>query len=331
MLKTNKGSIAPQTLGELIILIAGGLIVIFILLAVLGGISPVLGSFGCALNVRIFGAFVSATSGLMTPPIFLCNQYNEPVKINAADFSKCPDLADFCKKEKDPAILTECYRQCARIQVDKLTDACWMMGGSGKVHLWTFGATAGANWQTFSAIFSGSVNVVGCSFFGWIPKDCVFLQNYWLQRAVSSRATVLKCFKFQITNPVIDPNGKQIQYEDASLGRSWIYTLDNSELCKRYKTEENPICSYGGTGVSYVNELGPGSGRVNLFGKELKYPSNEDEFRQNARYGFLNYNATPRQVCYIAYYNDGGADDFKYVIRSCSSWGAGAGWVKFLN
>ncbi|MGC8885340.1 MAG: hypothetical protein ACP5KK_02520, partial [Candidatus Nanoarchaeia archaeon] len=87
LLKTNKGSIAPQTLGELIILIAGGLIVIFILLAVLGGISPVLGSFGCALNVRIFGAFVSATSGLMTPPIFLCNQYNEPVKINAADFS----------------------------------------------------------------------------------------------------------------------------------------------------------------------------------------------------------------------------------------------------
>ncbi|MGC8941007.1 MAG: hypothetical protein ACP5JY_03160, partial [Candidatus Nanoarchaeia archaeon] len=142
-----------------------------------------------------------------------------------------------------------------------------------------------------------------------------------------------------ITNPVLGPNGKQIQYEDDSLGRSWVYTLNytlkNSdnyfELCRKYKTEENPICSYGGTGVSYVNELGPGSGRVNLFGKELKYPSNEDEFRQNARYGFLNYNATPRQVCYIAYYNDGGNADLKYVIRSCSSWGAGASWVKFLN
>ena len=336
--------LAAPTLGELILVIAAGIIIIFVLLAVLSALSPTLGSFGCSLNVRIYGAFVGNTSGAITPPIFLCNQYQEPVKINAADFSKCPGLADFCKEPKlPPEILTECYRQCARIQVDKLTDACWQMGGSGKIHLWNlgqrFGAVGADVARRFTAGFIFTMAVVAywteIGFF-YSPHDIENSVNKAFGDIISTRAVILKCYKFQIVNPVKDPTGKDINYIDGSFGMDWAYVLNESSApvqlytkCKNSK--DNPICSYGGLGVTHVREY-PFNNKTNLFGETINYPSSIDEYNgQAALFAFLNYNASPNQVCYISYYNDGGPGDAKFVVRSCNGWGAAAQWQSYLN
>ncbi|MEM4713986.1 MAG: hypothetical protein QXQ79_00360 [Candidatus Nanoarchaeia archaeon] len=352
----NKKALAPQTLGELILIIAGGIIILFIFLAIAGYISPTLGSFSCGLNVRIFGATQHATEGILTAPIVLCNQYNDVVKINAADFSKCPGIAKICKASNLPdEVLVECYKQCARIQVDALTDSCWSMGGSGRVHLWTFAERfSAAPWEDIAAAATaitttvlgiaitpisgpaGVIVAVGSS----SVLIAILEKNI---KPLSFRAAVLKCYKFQIIHPINDPKGKPINYFDGSFGRSWVYgmvtvnTSDNTQsLATKYSSEfakcassKNPFCSFGGHGVKYVMEADGIKNAFEISGESINTPNiniNDNNFDALIDLGFtttafLNYNVTePRQICYIAYYNDGGQADVKFVMRSCKGW-----------
>jgi hypothetical protein len=138
---TKKGDFSMKTLAELIIVLMVLVVVILFGLSISGYLSPEAASVGCGLNLRVTAATLSHSTvkgyfgGSYTfigAPVLMCNQYNKPVDINAADFKSCPGISDFCSKAKGD-VLVECWKQCARIRINKLADTCWTMAGSGRL------------------------------------------------------------------------------------------------------------------------------------------------------------------------------------------------------
>ncbi len=364
--KNKKGDITVSVI-FLIVLIAGGLLAIFIFAPILAGASPAAAGFSCGLNMRIDAAVIENSRVLGKPvfdaPIFMCGQYKKPIDINANNFKACPSISDFCENaQKGSALQVECWKQCARIQIDKLTDSCWTMAGSGKLNFedswldgfkdivsnpYTLGAvivTGGVGWYAGGALLGklavGSTFVIGGYYSGTGSK-------------------ILRCYEYRIVNPIVSPiDKKPIKYLDNSLGRSWAYSLEcscdnctNRTLCPSLMsthlcrpTAEDPMCSFGGTGVSHINEMGELKYVIN--DKDIATPTDDVEYLTGA---ILNYNITdPKsQICYIAYHqsNEGPKIEYtdpegshsaklnnKYVVRSCNSWSAYAGGdAHFMN
>ena len=298
-----KGDLAPSTLGELIIVIASGIIILVIVFGLAGFLAPTIGGFGCGLNVQLKGALL-ANSPLRTldAPLIFCKQFDKPVAIDAMKFSKCPGLPDFCSTTKDKDIKSQCVQQCARIQIDKLTDSCWSMGGSGKVdlsdNLWEKLANAAPGVALSAGAFAVAILVppaapeavtVGIVAAGATGADAF----------APTKAQVIRCYRFQVINPGKLPNGQPFTLADAYAGRSQYYNLTKGSCTK------SP-CLLGGNGVAAVN---PAEG--------------ETQEMRNGDRPMLNYNMTdPRQICYMMYYQyqiSGGSMQYS-VARSCNYW-----------
>lgn len=334
-LMNKKGTkFVPDTMGGLIATIAGCIVVLIVVIAIyVYAISPNSTSIGCGLNTRVRSATIGTSAGFLPAPILMCSQYNNPVNINAADFNACSGIADFCKTTKDKNILYTCYQQCARIQVDKLTDSCWTMAGSGRLNLWSSWDRLGKitddiinslklAWDTNAALFKLNPQYLVTSVtLGWQnPLDAVKSD---IDALFAQKAAILRCFRFQIVNPVIIPGTKQqAQYFDLTFGRSWAYNITDPKVCK--PSENNPICSLGGSGVKYINEIG--DIKFKLFGIDITIPKEEAQLAAGA---FLQYNMAPKQICYISYY------EYEYGVKrtviSCNSWAAYTGSFLLIN
>lgn len=347
-----KKGMAAKTIGSVILLIAGGIIGFLVFSTLVGTLSPTIAGFGCGLNMRIDAAVLDnsrvAGKPLFGSPIFICNQYRNPVDISANNFNACPGISDFCKDAKKGSQLqVECWKQCARIQIDKLTDSCWTMAGSGRLNyedswLKGFSGLVSNPWALGAIVFTGGAAyyIAGPFLAGFAIGGEIALGSYYS----GSGQKILKCYRFRIVDPIVSPiDKKPIDYFDDELGRSWSYGLNSTDLqdpriCKL--TKDDPICSYGGTGVTYMNELGEIKYKIN--DKDITVPKDDVQFYQGIT---LNYNISdPRnQICYIAYHQantnpevekaGGGRVKLSghYVIRSCESWSAFAGSANYIN
>ena len=340
MTVNNKRGMAPETLGEIIIVIAGCLIITVFVLSFLSFLAPTLSSFACGVNVGAYASVVSSSKGTLDAPIIMCNQYREPVKINAADFKACQGIAPFCKDAKDE-IRDECYRQCARIQVDALTDACWAMGGKGDKDLrgpfWknlseTVGAVVGeiaghigaalaTASHTIAAagivatpyvntavkilspnIYSGAIAELSISS---AAKYYDANQQKIAETLAPKRQIVLKCSRFQIVNPA-RTSAKPPQpftLEDNSLGHSPAIALSDAQ-CASLGSQPgvfNPkAIPVQGQPEQSLCYLG-GSGVAAV--REDTPGSGISDMRRDV-WPRLNYEITsPRQICYISYHH----------------------------
>lgn len=128
-------------LGELILICA--IIILAIMLFYFFGkeIFSELGARACNSNVAMRGEGANTiskyTGGLLNVPVLFCGQYQRIEKINAgADFASCQEInKEICNSNTKEPLKTECEKQCARIQIDKLTDKCWQAGGMGRFNL----------------------------------------------------------------------------------------------------------------------------------------------------------------------------------------------------
>lgn len=309
----NKKGIAPQTLIIIIIAVAGGILILFAVYQVFGVIFPTIGGFGCGVNVAIKGAMISG-SAIGDVPLILCNQYNEPVKINAADFSACPGIATFCEGSEDK-LRDQCYQQCARIQIDKLADTCWAIGGKGRYDLTNILDKAAKvvitdplRFQAKIALFTASpiYNLVLQAFPETQGKSVDDLVNI----AIPHDTKIIRCFKFQIVNPGVFSDRTPFNLSDESAGKSQLYHVKIAGVNK----------SLGGSGVAAVN---PPQGTS----PEMDF---SDAFK-------MNYNVSlPRQICYIAYYQYFTAEGINFaqraaIVRSCENWAAWTFHFSLLN
>jgi hypothetical protein len=339
----SKRGLAAQTIVVLIIAIAAGIVVLLLVSTLAGYLSPETAVFSCGLNVRMRSAAIHSTFGVIPAPLVMCNQYNTPVNINAADFKKCPEIADFCSKidsfslssQEKNSVKYQCYQQCARIQINNLVDSCWEMAGSGHAELWSL-------WDRLQRVEESVVNALKAEWdFITLPFKFNPLYYYFVSDPIKElkkdvgnlfeqKAAILRCYRFQIINPVTIPGSKQqlANYYDFTFGRSWAYNITNPKVCKPSK--ENNICSFGGQGVKYINEMyinetGEGN-KFNVSGQEVAIPK---DWSQLVPGEFLVYNTTAKQICYIAYYQFEKGE--KRTIISCDSWTAYAGSSTYLN
>ena len=95
----NKKGMAPATIGELILAITVGIIILWVVLGIAGYLSPTTASVGCGLNMRVTAATLAHSTAkgpvggsytFIGAPVLMCNQYQTPVDINAANFRACP-------------------------------------------------------------------------------------------------------------------------------------------------------------------------------------------------------------------------------------------------
>lgn len=303
-----------QTIVTIIIAVATVIVIVVIFVLFAGIITPTIGSFGCGVNVAIKGAIISGSLGGLTDvPLILCNQYNEPVNINAANFNACPGIAAFCKEAKG-TLKDTCSQQCARIQIDKLADSCWAIGGKGRYDL--------------TNILDKAVNVIidplrvqaKISLFVASPISIAVLQAFpetqgksvdeLVNAALPHDTKIIRCFRFQITNPGVFSNRTPFTLSDESAGKSQLYTVTIAKVNE----------SLGGNGVAAVNPPKGASPEMD-FGDAFK----------------LNYNISqPRQICYISYYQyfTGGGFNFAQrgaVVRSCENWADWTAHFSLLN
>ncbi len=338
-----KRGIAAETIGELIIVLAACIIILWIVLGISGYLSPTTASVGCGLNLRVAAATLSHSTvtgpaGLnsvtfLGAPVLMCNQYQQPVDINAANFGACPGIADFCKGAKGD-LLEECWQQCARIQIDKLTDVCWTMAGSGKLDFkdTIFAQAKELFTKTIPSV--GKVVAGTTTFFilGPIAAEAINDGVTELTAEVLTKAKVLRCFRYRVVNPVIGPDRKNVNYADYSFGRSWAYNLSGSSADKICTpSTSNLNCSFGGEGVPYITDKYNFTSMPQDAVKIVKLPPLNQKFVFVTDVGgYMNYNITdPRnQVCYIAYYQSSSGD---FVIRSCKAWNEYAGNAIYIN
>jgi hypothetical protein len=154
---------------------------------------------------------------------------------------------------------------------------------------------------------------------------------YIWQVGHEKKAKILRCFRFRVVNPIIGPDKKPIYYYDYTAGESWSYGLDTGQSTADSSpctpTEDDPFCSYGGVGVSYLNDLNTGD-KFTINDNVVTAFEGKDEYELGEH---LNYVITdPRnQVCYIAYYQ--GSSGSKFTIRSCKSWNEYTGNAIYMN
>jgi hypothetical protein len=306
---------------------------------------PTLGTIGCSANMALYAATVSGSKGVFGAPIFLCGQYREPVKINAADFKACQGIASFCKNAKD-LVKDECHKQCARIQIDKLTDTCWAMGGKGRLDLKETLASKIGTGEIAAEILSYATANIGAGF-AWIGETATVvastvtgpltiyavitgdmtLYNRLIQGTsfteardriigltLPKKSMILRCNKFQIINPALDSYYRPFIFEDATWGNSQHYAIQG-DICKSFGLESP--CYLGGAGVAAAQL------------DETKSSEIDPYDLWKLKYGF----STPRQVCYISYYQytSEKSDKRHAVMRDCGSWHSLGGNFKYLN
>jgi hypothetical protein len=309
MIRGKKGVTFPATtIGEVIAVVAMGIIILIFVIGMAGFIAPTIGGFGCGVNTQLKAAVLEHSKflggSLLDAPLVMCKQYREPVKIDALKDSACPGLASWCKGATDKEVKSQCIQQCARIQIDRLTDSCWSLGGSGRLDLTgtIWGKLAQATIDVAATVGIFTVSIV-------IPPAGVALVVAEiggvaaLQTAADitapRRAQVVRCYRFQVVSPGRLPNGQPFTLEDKTCGYDQYLEL-TSGTCPK-----SP-CILNGTGVAAVN---PSAG-------ENPQMRVEDCFK-------LKYNMTePRQVCYIMYYEYEDKDGKLQhsVARSCAFW-----------
>jgi len=320
-----------------------------------GGVMPAISGYSCGLNTRIDAAVLDNSKFLGKPllgaPIILCNQWRTPININAGgDYKACPEIASFCHKSTGK-LQEECWKQCARMQIDKLTDNCWAMAGSGKLDFtdsWLQGFTSLISdpFKLGLVIFTGGVGwYVGGPLIAKLAIAGGVIGETYFYGGTGEK--ILRCYRFRIVNPIVNEDNKPINYGDDSLGRSWAYGLNSTNLgdlkyCR--PTVENPMCSFGGEGVSNINELGEIKYKVN--GKDITVPTDDTQLLTGK---VLDYDIPdPRnQICYITYHQanegpkiewtdkDGNKHEVKinnkYVVRSCEFWSKYSSNPSYLN
>jgi|GEM_PF-3814549 len=126
-MRSKKG--VTVVLAALAIGIAVLVVVVFFTLAIAHSISPTLSSLACGANTRI----KAASPIIELVPLFMCKQYDTPVKIDGTDFTKCSAIdRTICNRDTQGLLRDACEQQCIRIQVDELADLCWSVGGNGR-------------------------------------------------------------------------------------------------------------------------------------------------------------------------------------------------------
>jgi len=353
--KMNKKGMDTTTFIGLVVTLAAVVVILSFFINYSGRMVPALSGYSCGLNMRIDAAVLDNSKilgkSLIGAPIIMCNQWKKPVDIDAMNFDACPGIASFCDKPTGK-LQEECWKQCARIQIDKLTDNCWSMAGSGKLDftdtwLQGFVGTISDPFKLGSIILTGGVGwYLGGAFIGKLIIVGGIVGDSYFYGGTGEK--VLRCYRFRITNPIVSRiDKKPINYVDDSLGRSWAYGLNTTNLndpkyCK--PSVENPMCSFGGTGVSNINELGEITYKIS--DKDIAVPTNDEELLTGR---VLDYNISdPRnQICYITYHQanegpkigwtdkDGNKHEVKinnkYVVRSCEFWSAYSANPSYLN
>ncbi len=297
-MKNKKGDISAEQLVGIIVVVAGGIIALWIVFAIFAFATPMIGGFGCGLNVAIKGAMASNLGGVQSN-LIMCNQYREPVEIDATKFSACSGISDFCKNDAKGKDLDECRKQCARIQIDKLADSCWAMGGKGRYEFIGLIQDISETTSSFGKIFLLP--------FVTAIKGVDDAQKF-MNENIPSRAEIIRCYRFQVIQPGITSEKQPFVFSDYTEGRTWLNKVSGKDM--------------GGRGVAAVN---PEEGRL-------------PELDINKAGFMLNYNVTqPRQICYIAYYQyetlfHKGTERAS-VVRTCDYWGfwAAAGTFEFMN
>ena len=257
----NKKGIST-TLAALAIGLAVLVLVIILTLAILANVSPTLSSLACGVNTRI----KAASPVVELVPLFMCKQYDTPVKIDGTNFDKCSEINKaICNQNTRGLLLDFCEQQCARMQVDALADLCWSVAGNGRLNF--IGAGGGA---------LSDNGILRCFRF------------QILEPTADSRNIEWKPIEFAKGNgSAYYALDNKIAYSDyANDPKTAGEYADIAATCQRQKTSENPkACELGG-GVKAAIETGEISrGR-------------EDELDWGA--------TRLRQVCYVSYVQDGG-------------------------
>ncbi len=314
-LKTNKkGAIETETIGKLILYITVGILLIGLVMMVVGFVFPALSGLGCGAMVWIRGM---VPIGKEFVPLFTCNQYQEPVKLDVGKWSACPGInKTICEhpekfetdslKKKD--ILQECREQCGRIQIDKYADNCWQMGGTGDHQL---------SWM------APSIHILRCYRIQIIgmKHDEKFGDNTEGRTWLNTLETPL-VEDIEKINAEFEEDFKDVKNKDGLIFADWSYS-NKSDYISTHGNEEKLKSlltnSLGGPGVN-------------------KKVNNAD------RKFFLDYtDAGPSQICYISYYETGEAVSLlwyevtvkggeHFVGRDCTGWIEGmTGGFRYFN
>lgn len=215
----------------------------------------------------------------MTPLMF-CNSHETPIKIDATKFSDCPSLDTSSINQFNKE---EYYKQCARIQINELSENCWKMGGKGKYDLtpilsqikWGLEKKALDDPLAFTPALAVIAPV------RLLTNHDEFGDVDWFE--VPKASGVLRCFRFQIVKP------RGLSFDDHSLGYSnYAY---NDILGTDEKTS--------GVIMDAIDPDEEGKTEINL-----KYTA------------LLNYDYVAEDICYISMYADGGGA----IARSCNKW-----------
>jgi len=274
----------------LIVAIAIGVVSIMYLALTTGFAAGVLKDFVCATNVKI----ATAIGILVTPPLWTCRQYEEPIEIDAMDLDNCPGIAEICEDPPDLQTKEDCYKQCARIQIDQLTDRCFYLVNEGRKPLAGYAELAvhavltafkGVEiiLQSDYQLLDEATDIVG------VDLGSEFTYEDAVEDAQAAQVYGLfRCFRFKIIRPrrsLVDPS-KDFAFEDSRFGNSWTY-------------------GYGGEGVTPVS----------IF-KKLETKEIDDYKIDRSYWHLLNYEYPKAdEVCYISY-----QDPVKAIERHCGAW-----------
>jgi len=289
----NKKGIVFTTLAIIILIIASGGIVISMFSAINSPIFMTLSSMACHQNAAIRD--VMPLRSFLAPMIF-CKLYETPVEIDSQNFAACSELNT---KGMNQNNREEYLKQCARIQIDDLTDICWQMGGKGKYTLtprhkdieWkiTMSNIADASTEAFEYVLArnpvtGPSYKIVDGFYETTTGDKIDLYN----PPKYLNSGVLRCFRFTI-------KPRDLFFEDDSFGNSYIHF-------------NNIDSEAGGDGVKGMQ----------------KDEDNKTEINPETAI-LLNYNYTDEHMCYISMY-----PDVSGVSRSCIKWTVGLDKYAFI-
>jgi len=185
MIKSKKG-IALGFIAKLILAIFVVILILTVVLAIGGTLSPSLFGMACGINVAIRD---KVTVKFISPLLF-CNQYETPIQINGAKKDAYPHLKDcFDGARGDVSATIECQKMCAQFQVDQLVGKCWAMGGRGEMNIRSLAKEGGI-------IFVSGVT----------PGEY-------------DQCDILRCYQYQIVAPVYNSETKSdVKVYDTSYG-----------------------------------------------------------------------------------------------------------------
>jgi len=305
-----------------IVMTLGGLALFF---GIVGFLGDTIQDSLCGLNIRLEG---SIPKKILTRPLIACKQYQEPIEIDARDLKDCPGIASVCRNPDTDELQEACDAQCARIQIDILTDRCWDLAGRGKkdisglaakfldaasglTEINTLIAVSKVAYNENLAIIEEAVEFgVYVETEGQIDPEIPIAETFETELSEQDiealkrvdNMGLLRCYRFTITRPLRSEVNRlnDFTFQDKTFGQSWIYGL-------------------GGEGVEAIS----------IYNKKIKVEDRDFtdyEIDKNLWY-LLNYEYNQRQdICYISY-----LDGAKAVSRSCVTWVDNSEGYRFLN